>query len=40
MALDTILSMSAGRSTNLPPSFSPNTIIEAVMKVNHLLTTG
>jgi hypothetical protein len=29
----------ADRSTSLSPSFSPKTIIEAVMKAKHLLTT-
>jgi hypothetical protein len=30
----------ADRSTCPPPSFSPNTTIEAVMKVKHLLIIG
>jgi hypothetical protein len=38
MAPDIIPSTSADGSASLPPSFSPETTIEAVMKVKHLLT--
>jgi hypothetical protein len=37
MAPDTILSMLADRSIGPPPSFSPITTIEAVMKTKHML---
>jgi hypothetical protein len=33
-------STSADRSVALPPSFSPKTTIQVVMKAKHLLTTG
>jgi hypothetical protein len=36
---DTISSTSVDRSTGPPPSFSPNTTIEAVIKGKHLSTT-
>jgi hypothetical protein len=35
-----ILSTLVDRSTGLPPSFSPNTTIEAVIKAKHLLMAG
>jgi hypothetical protein len=37
---DTILNTSGDWSACLSPSFSPNKIIEAVMKAKHLLRTG
>jgi hypothetical protein len=40
MAPDIIPNMSADGSAGLPPSFSPETTIEAVMKAKHLLTIG
>jgi hypothetical protein len=39
-APDIILSTLVDRSTGLPPSFSPNTTIEAVIKAKHLLMAG
>jgi hypothetical protein len=39
-APDTILSTPADQSAGPPPSFSPKTNIEAVMKAKHMLTTS
>jgi hypothetical protein len=39
-APDIIPSTPANRSAGLPPSFSPNTTIETVVKARHLLTTS
>jgi hypothetical protein len=39
-APDTIPSTPDDQSTGSPPSFSPKTTIEAVMKAKHMLTTG
>jgi hypothetical protein len=40
MAPDTIYNTLTDWSTGPPPSFSPNTTVEAVIKAKHLLTTG
>jgi hypothetical protein len=39
-ASDTILRTTADQSAGPPPSFSPNTAIEVVMKAKHPLTTN